>query len=156
MRKRTVIKKLLHFCNHLKNKYLVSETNKIVLFDGICNLCNRTVEFIIRNDPDASFKFAPLQSEKGRDLLKQCGCPQNQIDFIVYIREGKCYNKSTAALLIFKDLGGVWKFFYPLIIIPPFIRDFLYSCIAKRRYQIFGKMESCMVPSPAIRERFLD
>ena len=101
------------------------------------------------------FQFASLQSEKARELLNQYDLPENQINFIVYIRGGKYYSKSTAVLLILRDIGGVWKLLYSLIIIPRFIRDFLYSYIAKRRYHLFGKMDSCMVPSPEIKERFL-
>ena len=128
----------------------------ILLFDGVCNLCNRTVGFIIRNDPAGIFKFASLQSEKGQEILKLYGLPEDQINFIIFIREGKLYKRSTAVLLVLKDLGGIWKLFYSLIIVPPFIRDFLYNLIAKRRYHLFGKRSVCMVPSTDIKDRFLE
>jgi predicted DCC family thiol-disulfide oxidoreductase YuxK len=129
---------------------------RILLFDGACNLCNRTVRFIIKRDPLARFKFAPLQSEQGECLLKEFGFPIDKFDFVVYIRKGKCFIKSTALLLVLKDIGGIWELSYTLIVIPKFIRDFLYNIIAKRRYQLYGRKENCMIPTPDIKQRFLE
>jgi predicted DCC family thiol-disulfide oxidoreductase YuxK len=134
---------------------MCDNTLRILLFDGVCNLCNGLVQFIIRRDDKAKFKFAPFQSDKGLQLLNHYGFPQDQFDFILYIREGKCYIKSTAILKILRDLGGIWKFYYSLIIIPKFIRDLFYNIIAKNRYRLFGKLDHCIIPSPDIRQRFL-
>ena len=129
---------------------------RILLFDGVCNLCNSTVRLIIKRDPQARFKFAPLQSNQGQLLLKEFGFPADQLNFIIYIRGGKCFIKSTALLQILKDLGGMWKLYYGFIVIPKFIRDFFYNIIAKRRYHLFGRQENCMVPTPDIKQRFLE
>jgi predicted DCC family thiol-disulfide oxidoreductase YuxK len=134
---------------------MVNQTPRIVLFDGICKLCNSTVLFIINHDHQARFKFTPLQSEQGSRLIKQFGFQADIFYFIVYIREEKSFTKSTALLYILKDLGGLWKLFYPLIAIPKFIRDFFYDILAKKRYQLFGKLESCMIPKEDIKQRFL-
>ena len=127
-----------------------------ILFDGVCNMCNGLVQFIIKRDPQARFSFAALQSDAGRALLTQYGIPVTQTDTFVYICEKKCYIKSTAALKVLKDLGGAWKIIYILIIIPKPIRDFVYNLFAKSRYKLFGKRDSCMMPTANIRRRFLE
>lgn len=127
----------------------------IVLFDGVCNLCNSLVQFIIRRDPEVKFTFASLQSVSGKTLLEKYELQTDFIDSIVYIKTDICYQKSTAVLHILKDLGGVWKLCFIFIIIPKFIRDFIYQIISKRRYKLFGKLDSCMLPTPDIEERFL-
>ena len=132
----------------------MNNNEKILLFDGICNLCNNLVFFIIKRDPKSQFKFAALQSETGKLLLKKYILESNNLNTVVYIKGEKYFLKSTAILNIIKDLGGYWKLFYAFIIIPKFIRDFIYDLIAKSRYQIFGKKESCMIPSPDINKRF--
>lgn len=129
---------------------------KILLFDGICNLCNRLIQFIIKRDPKAKFRFTALQSKTGQDILLQMKLPMGDFNSIVYIRDGKCLFKSSAILHVLYDLGGVWKIFYLLIIIPSFIRDFTYTIVAKTRYKVFGKRETCMIPSSEIKDRFLD
>ena len=132
----------------------MNNNEKILLFDGICNLCNNLVFFIIKRDPKSQFKFAALQSETGKLLLKKYILESNNLNTVVYIKGEKYFLKSTAILNIIKDLGGYWKLFYAFIIIPKFIRDFIYDLIAKSRYRIFGKKESCMIPSPDINKRF--
>lgn len=128
--------------------------NKVVFFDGECNFCDHSVQFIIKRDPKGHFKFASLQSEVGKKLLKQFNAPENINSFIL-VDNNKCYVKSSAALHICKGLKGGWKLLYPLIIIPKPIRDFFYDILANNRYKWFGKKESCMLPSPEVRERFL-
>lgn len=128
----------------------------ILLFDGVCNLCNRIVKFTIKRDPKEKFKFAALQSVSGQALLKKFDLPLNDFDSFVYITNNKYYRKSAAGLHVLKDLGGIWKIFYVLIIIPRRIRDFFYTIIAKTRYKIFGKRDTCMVPTPHIKRRFLE
>ena len=127
----------------------------ILLFDGVCNLCNGVVKFIIKNDKKGKFKFAALQSDSARRLLNKFGIAANDIESFVYINEGHSYRRSTAVLHVLLEIGGVWKLFYVFIIIPGFIRDFFYSIIAKTRYRIFGKRATCMVPTNDIIERFL-
>ncbi|TAE17616.1 MAG: thiol-disulfide oxidoreductase DCC family protein [Bacteroidetes bacterium] len=127
----------------------------ILLFDGVCNLCNGTVQFIIKRDKKARFRFASLQSDKGQALLQEHNLPTREFDSVIYIRNGKCYQKSTAALYIMRDLGGFWQIFFPLIIVPPFLRNAVYSLIARNRYRWFGRQESCMLPTPELKSRFL-
>ncbi len=132
-----------------------NETN-ILLFDGVCNLCSKTVQFIIKNDPKAKFRFASVQSHSGQLLLTQLGLPLDTFNSLIYIRDKRFYLKSTAVLKVLQELRGGWKFLYCLIILPRFIRDFVYDFIAKRRYFIFGKSETCWIPSPEYLDRFLE
>ena len=127
----------------------------IILFDGVCNLCNSAVNFIIKHDKKEHYLFASLQSDAAKEILLQF--PSKKIDFtsIILIENEIYYNKSTASLLISKQLNGGFKLIYLLIIIPKSIRDFVYDYIAKNRYQWFGKKESCMIPSLEIKNRFL-
>ena len=127
----------------------------ILLFDGVCNLCNGFVQFIIKRDKNAKFKFASLQSEIGQEYLKQHHLETEVFESFVYLKNDKFYQKSTAALTLFKDLGGAWVLMYVLMIFPRFIRDFFYNLIARNRYKMFGKRESCMLPSPELKNRFL-
>ncbi len=128
----------------------------IILFDGICNLCSKTVQFIIRNDKKAIFRFASLQSEVGKTLLRRYGLPSENHSTFVYIRGHQYYTKSTAALKVLKELGGGYKLLYAFILIPPFIRNAVYQVIAVFRYRLFGKTENCMLPGAELRKRFLD
>lgn len=132
-----------------------SKTN-IVLFDGKCNLCNNTVQFIIRKDPESKFRFSSLQSESAQLLLGQLGLPHDSFDSIVYITEDAFYIKSTAVLRILRGLSGGLRHLYILIIIPRFIRDVVYDFIAERRYKWYGVRESCMIPTPELQKRFLE
>jgi predicted DCC family thiol-disulfide oxidoreductase YuxK len=128
----------------------------ILLFDGVCNLCNRFVQFTIRRDPKGKFKFASLQSESGQALLQKLGLPRDDFRTFVLVKGERYFLKSTAALQVLRELGGVWKLFYVFIIIPRPLRDFLYGIISKTRYRIFGKRDTCMIPTPDISKRFLD
>ncbi|RYD80437.1 MAG: thiol-disulfide oxidoreductase DCC family protein [Sphingobacteriales bacterium] len=129
--------------------------SNILLFDGVCNLCNGIVQFVIKRDSKRRFLFASLQSETGQEILKDFNLPAANFDSFILISDGKCYQKSTAALKVAKELNGFWKAFYYLIFIPKPIRDFFYNLIAKNRYKIFGKRESCMIPTPELKSRFL-
>lgn len=127
---------------------------RIILFDGECNFCEWNVQFIIKRDPGAKFKFAPLQSHIAQSFLS--GSNKEKIhSTVVLIEENKMYTESTAALRISKQLNGGWSIFYLFIIIPRPLRDLVYRYIAKNRYKWFGKKEQCMVPTPEIRKRFL-
>lgn len=127
----------------------------IILFDGVCNFCSQSVQFIIKRDPTHVFHFASLQSDVGRKLIKEYGLVEN-INSVVYITGGKAYEKSDAALQICRSLSGLWKIFYIFYIVPKPIRNIVYDYVAKNRYKWFGKTDSCMIPSPDIKSRFLE
>lgn len=127
----------------------------IVLFDGVCNLCNAVVKFIIRHDPKAKFRFASLQSESGQILIAKIGLAVESINTLVYIKSNMFYIKSSAVLRILRGLGGGWILLFSLILIPRFLRDLAYDFIAKRRYRYFGKSDSCMMPAPEYQGRFM-
>ncbi len=128
---------------------------KIILFDGVCDLCNGFVQFIIKRDPKSRFKFGALQSPEARELLKNVDLDPTYLDTVVYIRGDKIYVRSGASLRILSDLGGFWTLFSLKLVIPPAIRDLVYRALAKRRYALFGRKDQCMVPSPEMRERFI-
>ena len=132
-----------------------TKNKPIILFDGVCNLCNDSVNFIIKHDKKAQFLFASLQSDAAKEILLQYNSKKIKIDSIVLIQKNKIYEKSTAALNIAKGLSGGYKLLYLFIIIPKFIRDLGYNYIAKNRYKWYGKKESCMIPTPEIKNRFI-
>ncbi len=127
----------------------------ILLFDGVCNFCNGSVNFIIDHDKAAYFKFAPLQSEIGRKLLDQYKIDKLNTDSVILIEDEKAYTHSTAVLRIARNLDGFWKYFYAFIIVPRSVRDFFYKLFAKYRYRLFGKQEACMLPTAEVRARFV-
>jgi len=127
----------------------------IILFDGVCNLCNGLIRFIIKRDKRRKFKFASLQSLEGQQWLKQFGLVKDEFESFVLISHNEYYLKSTGALKMLRELGGFWKAFYVFILIPRPGRDFLYDLIAKSRYKVFGKRDRCMLPTPELKERFL-
>jgi len=129
-------------------------SENIIFFDGVCNLCNGTINFIIDLDKKKHFKFAALQDEKSKRFLQPYGIGEDLYSFIYY-EDGKVYDQSTAVLRIAKKLGGFWSLAYALIIFPRFIRNFVYQLIARNRYKWFGKKEYCRVPEPGIQDRFL-
>jgi predicted DCC family thiol-disulfide oxidoreductase YuxK len=128
---------------------------QLVIFDGLCNLCNGTVQFIIKRDRKKRFSFTTCQSGFAQDIIQHYGFPATDQSTVVYVKNGVPCFKSKAVLEILRDLGCCWNFLYILIIIPPFIRDFVYDIIAKNRYRVFGKRESCMIPNSEITDRFL-
>ena len=130
-------------------------THSIILFDGVCNLCNGAVNFVIKRDPGNVFKFTPLQEKQGVLLLKTHAVDTQKLDSIVLIENGNVYIKSSAALRIARKMSNLWPLFFVLLIIPSFIRDGVYDFIAKNRYKWFGKKEQCMIPTPGLREKFL-
>lgn len=127
----------------------------IILFDGVCNLCNGAINFVIIRDTANVFKFAPLQEKSGSLLLEKHAIDPQRIDSIVLIENNTVYVKSAAALRIAKKLSGPWPLLYIFIIIPAFIRDGVYDFIAKNRYKWFGKKNQCIIPTPSTKERFL-
>ena len=130
-------------------------TNRIIFFDGVCNLCNASVKFIIKNDPKALFNFAPLQSQFAKKILKHKNISTEKFESLILIEDDDVFLKSTAALKIARNLKGLWPVFYPLIFIPFPVRNIFYNLIAKHRYRLFGQKDSCMIPSKGIKNRFL-
>lgn len=127
----------------------------VLLFDGVCNFCNGTVNFVIRRDPKSKIQFAPLQSNTGSELAKQFGISAGDLQSFVFIEKGKAYNRSTAALKVCTYLNAGWSLCRIFLGVPLFIRDGIYNWIAKNRYKWFGKKETCMIPSADVKARFL-
>jgi len=127
----------------------------ILLFDGLCNLCIGSVNFILKRDKIGKFKFASLQSGSGIELCKQHNIDTNIVDSIVLIKNDSVFIKSSAVLEILKDMQIGWRVFRIGIILPKFIRDWLYDVIVKLRYKIFGKKDECPIPSKDVQDRFL-
>lgn len=131
-------------------------TNKpILLFDGYCNLCNNSVQFVLRHEKNTDLVFTSLQSETGINLLKQYNINPLKLDSLVFIEHHIVYTKSSAALRLTPYLKGLYPILYSLLIIPPIIRNTVYDYIARNRYKWFGKTESCMMPDKGVVERFL-
>ncbi len=128
----------------------------IILFDGVCNFCNSAVNFVIKRDKRSILKFATLQSDIAHQLLETLNLPGNDLKTFVFIENNKIYTRSTAALKVCRYLNGLWPMMYGFIIVPKFIRDSIYNWISKNRYQWFGKKENCMIPTQAVRARFLN
>lgn len=129
--------------------------NAVVLFDGVCNFCNSSVNFVIDRDKKQYFKFGALQSEEGKEVLLKIGDAEDYLDSIVLVEGEKVYKDSAAALRISRKLSGFWPMMYAFIIVPRPIRDAVYRFIANNRYAWFGKMDSCRIPTPDIRSRFI-
>ena len=127
----------------------------IVIFDGICNFCNGAVNFIIKRDPNARFAFTPMQSPLAKELMAQYKIDNVGIDTFVLIKDGQCLVFSSAALEISKGLSGFWYLFNIFKIIPSPIRDAVYKLFARNRYRLFGKANTCMVPSREVKSRFI-
>lgn len=129
-------------------------TSGIVFFDGVCGLCNTSVDWLLRHDKNQRLLYAPLQGKAASEQLS----PErlSDLDTIVYFRKGKELLRSDAALYVLKDLGGAWKLLFGFIVIPRFIRDGIYKWVSRNRYKWFGKKEACRIPTKAERARFLD
>lgn len=139
---------------------LDTSTHPVVLFDGVCNLCNGSVQFVIKRDPRARFRFAALQSESGAALVArvtgQAVSPMDQPESMLLIEADHLYSHSTAILRIARKLRFPWPLCYGFVIVPRVIRDSVYDLIARRRYRWFGRRDVCMVPTPDLRARFID
>ncbi|HZF66110.1 MAG TPA: thiol-disulfide oxidoreductase DCC family protein [Chitinophagaceae bacterium] len=130
--------------------------NPVIFFDGVCNYCSRMVGFVIRQDKKQVFKFAALQSEAAQKKLENFQLPQNNFDSFILMENGKVYKSSTAGLRLLNRLPWYWKWTQLFWIVPKFLRDAVYDIVARNRYRIFGKSEQCMVPTPELRDRFLN
>ena len=128
----------------------------IILFDGVCNFCNRTVNIILKYDQDAHFQFAPSQSTAGINLLQRFKLDQKASASVILIDNEKVYTKTDAVLQIANHLKGWPRLFMGLKYVPKFLRDFGYDLVAKNRYTLFGKRETCRIPDASIRHRFLE
>lgn len=126
-----------------------------MLFDGVCNLCNSSVQFILNHDKEEAFRFASLQSEEAQEVLGQFEDKPNDLSSVVLLENGTLYTRSTAALRVTRRLSGAWPLLYAFIIVPRPIRDTVYDWIARNRYRWFGKKDQCMIPSPDLKSRFL-
>lgn len=133
-----------------------AQGREIILFDGVCNLCSNSVDFILNHDPKGHFVFASLQSEAGKEILSQYGLSTESFDSVVLVKEGKVYQKSRAAMEIAGKLSGPWPFLQLFKVVPRFLSDSVYNFIARNRYRFFGKRESCRFPTPDLRSRFLE
>ncbi len=128
----------------------------IIFFDGVCNLCNRSVDFILRHDGKENFRFASLQSEVAKDLMKNKGLDLQNMRTIILIKNGKIFYRSNAILEILRQLAAPWPLFYVLKLVPRFVRDGLYNLVSKHRYSWFGRRDTCRIPSTKERARFLE
>ena len=128
----------------------------VIFFDGVCNLCNSTVQFIIKKDTKNVFYFASLQSDAAKNILLQYAERNFELNSIVFISNNTVYIKSSAVLRIFRNLGGGYKLLFVFWIVPKPIRDFVYDYIARNRYKWFGQKDQCMLPNEAIKSRFLE
>ena len=127
----------------------------IILFDGVCNLCNSSIDFILKRDEKDRFWVGALQEEPGKILLKKFNTQPDYLDSLVLVENEKIYFRSTAALKIAKHLSGLWPLFCVFLVIPPFLRDPIYDWIGKNRYRWFGKKNTCRLPTPEERAKFL-
>lgn len=142
--------------NPAESGTLADAEKSVMLFDGVCNLCNGTVNFLIDRDPHKRLKFASLQSLAGRRLLEAHGMDTEQLSTVVLIENDRAYLRSTAVLRAMRHLKWPWPLLYGLIIIPAPLRNIGYRLIAKFRYRLFGSTEACRVPTPELKERFLE
>ena len=135
-----------------------SRPSEIILFDGVCNLCNGFVQFVIARDPGARFTFASLQSPAAADLLARNDVPPvaSVPESVLLVDGHRVYAQSTAALRVLRRLTFPWNLAYTFIVVPRPIRDLVYAWVARNRYRWFGKRDVCMVPTPDLRARFLD
>lgn len=127
----------------------------VVYFDGVCNLCNSAVNFLIDQDTQSRLKFASLQSEAGKAVLHRSGLPEQDYDSFILVKNGQLFQKSDAVLEVVRLLGGGWSLLYGFKIVPRTWRDWLYTQIAQNRYRWFGKRTQCRLPTPELRGRFL-
>lgn len=128
----------------------------VILFDGVCNLCNRSVQFVIKHDRALRFHFAALQSPYGQSQLEKYRFSKEKLLSVVLVINGRTYDRSRAALEIARRLDGLWPLMYVFVIVPPFIRNFVYDWISRNRYRWFGRQDECMIPTPDLKARFIN
>lgn len=130
----------------------------VLLFDGVCNLCNSFVRFVVKFDAEGTFRFAPLQSPVAEELLARYDLEPDdeEFDTVVLVEDGEASTKSTAALKVARRLDGPWPLVFPFIFLPERLRDGVYDLVARYRYRVFGKKDECPIPDPELRERFVE
>lgn len=129
---------------------------KIILFDGVCNLCNSSINYVIDKDKKDSFRFVSLQSDLGQEIQRHIGYTDTNLDTIILYIPGEAYYiKSTAAIKVMNEFGGFWKSMNSFLILPESIRDLAYNFVAKNRYKWYGKQDSCRIPTPELKAKFL-
>lgn len=126
----------------------------LLLFDGVCNLCNGFVRFVVKFDAEGEFRFAPLQSDVGQEILERHAMPTEDFETFVLVEDDQIHTKSEAALRVTRRLDGPWPLLGPLLYLPRRLRDVGYDLVANNRYRLFGKKDECPVPPPELRERF--
>jgi predicted DCC family thiol-disulfide oxidoreductase YuxK len=131
-------------------------SHPVILFDGVCNLCTASVQYVIKHDPKRLFHFASLQSAFGEKILTDFNLPANEFNSFILLSNNKIYDRSTAALMVAKKLKGPVSLLYIFIIIPKFIRDMVYGFIAKNRYKWFGRKAECWLPTTELKQLFVD
>ena len=129
------------------------QLQRVIFFDGVCGLCNAWVDFILKRDRAGIFSFAPLQGNYAKEMEPEAS---ENLNTMIYLASGQRYYRTGAILRILRDLGGIWCLAWVFWFVPFFIRDFFYGLIARNRYRIFGKIESCRIPTPDEKVRFLD
>lgn len=135
----------------------MEQNKQIILFDGVCNLCNRFVQWVIKRDKRDTFRFAPLQGEIGMQLMQEHKLHPEKIDSIILVQPNAGYSvKSTAALKIGASMGGMYRALVIFRIIPVFLRDPIYDWVARNRYKWYGKRDQCMIPTPELKSKFLE
>jgi predicted DCC family thiol-disulfide oxidoreductase YuxK len=151
-------KKVDGFFNCKKGKKLANTdiNSPVLLFDGVCNLCNASVQWVLQHDPKGIFKFAALQSATGQAMLRKFGFSQEHFDTVILADGERIFTRSDAPLEIARRLGGAWALFYVFKFIPRGVRNAVYDWVARNRYRWFGRKEACMLPRPEWKDRFLD
>ncbi|MFL0352663.1 thiol-disulfide oxidoreductase DCC family protein [Xanthomarina sp. GH4-25] len=135
----------------------LEQNKQLILFDGVCNLCNASVQYVIKHDKNNEFMFAPLQGETGKKIINHYKIDTSKIDSIIlYTNTNKIYFKSTAALKIASKLGFPTNLLRVFLIVPAFIRNWVYNYIAKNRYKWYGKQNECMIPTENLKAKFLN
>lgn len=134
----------------------INQDQPILLFDGVCNLCNGAIQYVIKNDPKGKFRFSALQNEFSQNLLKSHDPALLDLDTVMLVYKDKVYVKSNAALESARLMGGLHSLLYIFKIVPRFLRDPIYNWVAKNRYRWFGKKDSCWLPTPELKARFID
>ncbi len=140
----------------MEKRPMTNDFTHIIYFDGVCNLCNSSVQFVLKRDKKKVFRFATLQGNHAKSTFAKFSLPHADLSSIVLLEHNTVYTQSTAALRIAKKLNALWPLLYLFIIIPKPIRDAVYNYIAKNRYKWFGKQESCMLPTKETQRLFLD
>ena len=140
---------------HRRKSHEWDKYERVIVFDGVCNVCNASVNFVMARDPDRKFRFGTLQSEAAQQVLKELEVSTEDFETFLLLEDDRVFTKSTAALRVARQLGSLWPLLYALMVIPRPIRDAAYDVIARNRYHWMGKSETCRVPTPTDRERFV-